>query len=231
MGLLARLGARFRRPPAAPTEDPRVALDRAYAEQLALLQQSRRGLADVATARVRIDRQAQELERQAGALQDQAEQAVAAGHDALALTALERQGSIAEQRSELLRRHRELGAQEDGLRQAVGTLADRIEHLRTQMETLAAQHAAADAQATISGALGDVTAQVTTADALQAVEDSTLARRAEAAALEELAGPPLGTAPDVSPQQGVAQLRAQQEARRSQPADSTERPGTGTTPQ
>ena len=215
MGLLARLGARFRRPDPTPAEDPRLALDRAYAEQLALLQQSRRSLADVATARARVERQAQELERQAGALQAQAEHAVTAGDDALALSALERQGGIAQQRTELLRQHGELGVQEDDLSQAVQTLADQIQQLRTRMESLAAQHAAADAQATISGALGDVTAQVTTAEALRAVEDRTLARRAEAAALEDV-----GTAarlPDGSPEEALAQLEARLAAR---PTDS-----------
>lgn len=191
MSLLARFRARFRRPPAAPPDDPRVTLERAYAEQLTVLQQSRRGLADVATARARLHQQAEDLQRQAAALQEEAEQAVAAGNDALALSALDRQSRISDQRADLLRQHTELAAQEIGLRQAVTTLADQIERLRASTETLAAQYAAADAQAVISGALGSVTEQLTTGLALQAVEDMTLARRAEAAALEDLAAPAL----------------------------------------
>ena len=232
MSLLARFRARFRRPPAAPPDDPRVTLERAYAEQLTVLQQSRRGLADVATARARLHQQAEDLQRQAAALQEEAEQAVAAGNDDLALAALDRRNRISHQRVDLLRQHTELVAQEVGLRQAVTTLADRIEGLRSSMETLTAQYAAADAQSVISGALGSVPDQLTTGLALQAVEDMTVAKRAEAAALEELAAPPLlpDTLSAASAQQALDRIKAQQPlapvaetADTTQPADPPDR--------
>ena len=190
MGLLSRIRARFQRPVAAPPEDPRAVLDRAYAEQLDLLQRSRRGLADVATARARLERQAADLQRQADALGEQVAHAVAAGQDALAQSASARRDGLSQQRVDVLRQHGELGAQEEGLHRSVTALAGQVERLRSARETLSAQYSAAEAQATISSALGS-TDQVATGLALRAVEDLTIAKRAEAAALEELAGPAL----------------------------------------
>ena len=189
MGLLSRIRARFQRPVAPPPEDPRAVLDRAYTEQLGLLQRSRRGLADVATARARLERQAADLHRQADALGEQVAQASAAGQDALVLSASTRRDGLAQQRVDVLRQHTELGAQEEGLHRSVTALAGQVERLRTTRETLATQYAAAEAQATISGALGSTSDQVATDQALRAVEDLTMAKRAEAAALEELASP------------------------------------------
>ena len=191
MGLLSRIRARFQRPVTTPPEDPRAVLDRAYAEQLDLLQRSRRGLADVATARARLERQAADLQRQDDALGEQVAQAVAAGQDALARSASTRRNGLSQQRVDVLRQHAELGAQEEGLHRSVTALAGQVERLRTARETLSAQYAAAEAQATISGALGSTTDQVATGLALRAVEDLTMAKRAEAAALEELAAPAL----------------------------------------
>ena len=53
-------------------EDPRDTLDLSYEKQLEQLQKVRRGVADVATARKRIELQAQGLQKQADKLQAQA---------------------------------------------------------------------------------------------------------------------------------------------------------------
>ena len=57
-------------------EDPRDTLDLSYEKQLEQLQKVRRGVADVATARKRIELQAQGLQKQADKLQGQAKAAV-----------------------------------------------------------------------------------------------------------------------------------------------------------
>ena len=53
-------------------EDPRDTLDLSYEKQLENLQKVRRSVADVATARKRIEMQAAQLQQQADKLQDQA---------------------------------------------------------------------------------------------------------------------------------------------------------------
>ncbi len=66
-------------------EDPREMLDYSYERQLELLQQVRRGLADVATSRRRVELQLAQLQQSAAKLQGQAQQALAGGHEDLAL--------------------------------------------------------------------------------------------------------------------------------------------------
>jgi len=59
-------------------EDPRETLDLSYEKQIEQLQQVKRGLADVATAKKRIELQAQQLQQAAAKLQNQARQALRA---------------------------------------------------------------------------------------------------------------------------------------------------------
>ncbi len=65
-------------------EDPRDTLDLSYEKQLEQLQKVRRGVADVATARKRIELQAQGLQKQADKLQGQAKAALGQGNEDLA---------------------------------------------------------------------------------------------------------------------------------------------------
>src|SRR5213595_2391128 len=57
-------------------EDPRETLDYSYQRQLELLTKVRRGVADVATSRKRLELQMQQLQASADKLQTQAQQAV-----------------------------------------------------------------------------------------------------------------------------------------------------------
>ena len=78
-------------------EDPRDTLDLSYEKQLEQLQQVRKGVADVATARKRIELQAEQLQANANKLQDQARSALAQNREDLAREALTRRAAIATQ--------------------------------------------------------------------------------------------------------------------------------------
>src|ERR1700733_11522025 len=78
-------------------EDPRETLDLSYEKQLEQLQQVRRGVADVATARKRIELQAQQLQQSATKLQNQARESLAQDREDLAREALSRRATIATQ--------------------------------------------------------------------------------------------------------------------------------------
>src|SRR6187431_1586919 len=71
-------------------EDPREMLDYSYEKQLELLTKVRRGVADVATSRKRLEIQMQQIQKSADKLQAQAQQAVSGGRDDLAREALTR---------------------------------------------------------------------------------------------------------------------------------------------
>jgi len=113
-------------------EDPRETLDLSYEKQLEQLQQVRRGVADVATARKRIELQAQQLQQSAGKLQDQARQALAQNREDLAREALSRRAAISTQLDGLKAQHDQLVEQEAKLVATTQALQARVESFRTR---------------------------------------------------------------------------------------------------
>src|SRR5205807_1591079 len=71
-------------------ENPAETLDYSYEKQLELLQNVKRGVADVVTAKKRLQMQSDQLEQSVVKLEGQARQAVGAGREDLARQALER---------------------------------------------------------------------------------------------------------------------------------------------
>src|SRR3546814_16038358 len=91
-------------------EDPRQTLDYSYQRQLELLSKVRRGVADVATSRQRVELQVNQLEQQSGKLQDQAQKATAMDREDLAREALTRKSGITSQIQHLTPPHAQLHA-------------------------------------------------------------------------------------------------------------------------
>jgi phage shock protein A len=92
-------------------ENPADMLDLSYEKQVENLQKVRRALADVATAKKRLELQATELQGQATKLQDQAKQALAQGQEDLARQALTRRAGLADQLTDLGTQHSQVEAQ------------------------------------------------------------------------------------------------------------------------
>ena len=76
-------------------EDPRETLDYSYQRQLDLLSKVRRGVADVATSRKRVELQVAQLEQSAAKLQAQAEKSLTMNREDLAREALTRKSALA----------------------------------------------------------------------------------------------------------------------------------------
>jgi|SRR3990170_5022625 len=74
-------------------EDPRETLDYSYEKQLELLKNVKRGVAEVVTAKKRLELQKVKLEQNVIKLDDQAREAVIAGREDLARIALERKST------------------------------------------------------------------------------------------------------------------------------------------
>src|SRR6516162_6892442 len=96
-------------------EDPRETLDYSYQRQLEMLTQVRRGVADVATSRKRIELQMNNLQQQQAKLEGQAKQALGAGREDLAREALSRKAALASQYSDLETQYQSLQADEEKL--------------------------------------------------------------------------------------------------------------------
>ena len=168
-------------------EDPRETLDLSYEKQLEQLQQVRRGVADVATARKRIELQATALQQSAAKLQDQARQALAQQREDLAREALSRRAGIATQLDGLKSQHEQLVAQQDRLTTTLQTLEARVQAFRTQKETLKASYTAAQAQTNIGEAISGISESMSdTGMAMQRAQDKISQMQARAGAIDEL---------------------------------------------
>jgi phage shock protein A len=168
-------------------EDPRDTLDLSYQQQLEQLQQVRKGLAEITTARKRIELQATKLQQNASKLQDQARQALAANREDLAREALSRRAGIATQLEGLKTQHDQISGQEDKLIQTSKLLEARVEAFRTQKETLKATYTAAQAQTKINEAVAGISESMTdTGMAMQRAQDKIEQMQARASAVDEL---------------------------------------------
>ena len=117
-------------------EDPRQTLDYSYERQLEMLQKVRRGVADVATSRKRLELQGQQLQQQSDKLEAQGRQALAAGREDLAREALTRRSGITQQQTDLATQHAALQAEEEKLTLASQRLQAKVDAFRTKKETI-----------------------------------------------------------------------------------------------
>jgi phage shock protein A len=168
-------------------EDPRETLDYSYEKQLELLTKVRRGVADVATSRKRLELQVQQLQGASDKLQAQAQQAVAAGRDDLAREALSRRAATSQQIADLQTQHAQLQAEEEKLTQASQRLQAKVDAFRTRKETIKATYTAAEAQAKIGEAVSGISEEMGDVGmAMQRAEDKTAQMQARAGAVDEL---------------------------------------------
>jgi phage shock protein A len=168
-------------------EDPRETLDLSYEKQLESLQKVRRSVADVATAKKRIELQAGQLQKQADKLQDQAKQALAQGHEDLAREALTRRSALGEQLADLKAQHDQVSEQEEKLVETSQRLQAQVEQFRTRKETLKATYTAAEAQTKVGEAVSGISTSMGDAGAaMQRAQDKISSMQARAGAIDEL---------------------------------------------
>jgi phage shock protein A len=168
-------------------EDPRETLDLSYEQQLDSLQKVRRSVADVATARKRIELQAGQLQKQADKLQDQAKAALSQGNEDLAREALSRRAALGEQLSDLKTQHDQVTEQEDKLVLTSQRLQAQVEQFRTRKETLKASYTAAEAQTKVGEAVSGISTSMGDAGAtMQRAQDKIAGMQARAGAIDEL---------------------------------------------
>jgi phage shock protein A len=168
-------------------EDPRETLDLSYDKQLENLTKVRRAVADVATARKRIELQANELKKQGDKLQDQAKAALAQGNEDLARVALERRTVISSQLADLQVQHDQVADQEQKLIETSKHLQSEVEAFRTRKETIKATYTAAEAQAHIGEAVSGISTSMNDAGAaMQRAQDKIAQMQARSGAIDEL---------------------------------------------
>src|SRR6266568_5691542 len=168
-------------------EDPRETLDYSYSRQIELLTKVRRGVADVATSRKRVELQMNQLQKQQSKLDNQARQALGGGREDLAREALTRKAAVQTQLNDLQGQYASLQAEEEKLTRASQGLQAKVEAFRTQKETIKATYTAAEAQTRIGEAFSGISEEMGDVGmAVQRAQDKTAQMQARAGAIDEL---------------------------------------------
>jgi phage shock protein A len=168
-------------------EDPRETLDYSYQRQLEMLQKVRRGVADVATSRKRIELQMNQINQTSGKLEKQARDALGAGREDLAREALTRRSSAQGQLTDLQAQYAQLQGEEEKLTLASQRLQVKVDTFRTRKETIKATYTAAEAQTRINEAFSGISEEMGDVGmAIQRAEDKTAQMQARAGAIDEL---------------------------------------------
>ena len=168
-------------------EDPRETLDYSYQRQLEMLTKVRRGVADVATSRKRLELQMNQLQQQTNKYDDQARKALGLGRDDLAREALTRKAGVQGQLNDMQTQYAQLQAEEEKLTVASQRLQAKVDAFRTRKETIKATYTAAEAQTRINEAFSGISEEMGDVGmAIQRAEDKTAQMQARAGAIDEL---------------------------------------------
>ena len=168
-------------------EDPSETLEYSYQKQMELLQNVKKGIADVVTSKKRLQLQQQKLEQQVVKLDTQARQALSQGREDLARTALERKQFAQGELQSLDQQVAELESQQASLIEKEQKLRSKIDQFRTKKEVIKAQYSAAEASVKISEAASGVGEEMADVGmAMQRALDKTEDMRARAGAMDEL---------------------------------------------
>ncbi|MEV4677466.1 MULTISPECIES: PspA/IM30 family protein [Actinomadura] len=168
-------------------EDPRETLDYSYQRQLEMLQKVRRGVADVATSRKRLELQINQLEQQQSKLTDQGKKALQVGREDLAREALTRRAGLESQLNDLRGQYQQLQGEEEKLTLASQRLQAKVDSFRTRKETIKATYTAAEAQTKINEAFSGISEEMGDVGlAIQRAEEKTDTMKARAGAIDEL---------------------------------------------
>ncbi len=162
MGLFSRIAMLFRVKTSAVldrAEDPRELVDYAYGQQQELLRRTKQGLIEVATAKTRLERQAEKLRKQVPEIEYQAAKAIDMGREDLARIALRRKQTVLAELEELDLQIVHVGAEEQQLTRTERELAVKIEEFRTRRDAISARYTAAEAQVRVSEAMTGVSGE------------------------------------------------------------------------
>ena len=168
-------------------EDPAETLDYSYEKQLEQLQSVKRGIADLVTAKKRLQMQEATVQQQIVKLDEQARQAMAAGREDLARAALERKHLADGEIQSLDQQVSQLEDQQQKLTDSEEKLRIKVEAFRSKKEVIKAQYSAAEAQVHISEAATGVGEEMADIGlAMQRAVDKTQNMQARADAVGEL---------------------------------------------
>ena len=168
-------------------EDPREALEYSFVKQRELLNKLRRDMAEVITAKKRLEIQKAKLWDNIRTLDDQAARAVDQEKEDLAKLALQRKNANMMQLQELNKQITEMQLEQDKLEDTEKRLSTKVEEFRSKKEIIKAQYTAAEAQVRIKENVTGISEEMTDVGmALDKAEDKTEKMKAKSQALDDM---------------------------------------------
>jgi phage shock protein A len=168
-------------------EDPREALDYSYTKQTELLNKLRRDIAEVVTAKRRLEMQKAKLWDNIRTLDEQATRSIDAEREDLAKLALERKNANLMQLQGLDKQIAEMLSEQEKLEQTEKRLSTKVEEFKSKKEVIKAQYSAAEAQVRIKENVTGISEEMTDIGmSLSKAEEKTEKMKAKSGALDEM---------------------------------------------
>jgi len=168
-------------------EDPKEALDYSYVQQIETLNRLRRNIAEVVTAKKRLEMQKTKLWDSVRTLDEEAHRAVDSNREDLAKLALERKNANSLQAQGLDKQITEMQVEQQKLEDTERRLSTKVEEFKSKKEVIKAQYSAAEAQVKIKENVTGISEEMTDVGmAMNRAEDKTEKMKAKAQALDEM---------------------------------------------
>ena len=168
-------------------EKPGEMLDYSFEKQRELLNRLRRDVAEVVTAKKRLEMQKAKLVSNTSTLDDQARRALDSNREDLARLALERKNAILQQVASMDNQINDIQMQQQKLEDTEGRLSSKVEEFKTRKEVIKAQYSSAEAQVRIKESVTGISEEMSDVGvSLNRAEEKAQKMQAKAQALDEM---------------------------------------------
>ena len=168
-------------------EDPKEALDYSYVKQTEMLNKLRRNVAEVITAKKRLEMQKAKLWDNVRTLDEQSRRAIDANREDLARLALERKNANMLQLQTLDKQITDMKSEQQKLEDTERRLSAKVEEFNSKKEVIKAQYSAAEAQVRIKESVTGISEEMTDVGiAMNKAEEKTEKMKAKSQALDEM---------------------------------------------
>ena len=167
-------------------EDPMESLDHEYQKQIEQLNEVRKGITNLATAKIQLENHKLKLCEGIFNLQDQAKALLDQGKEDLARSVLNQKIGTESQIDSLGKQIKVLKANQVSLTEKEQQLTLEVQQFKAKKEVMKAQYSAAKAQKEISESMTGISSNNDGAGAIKRAEDKTNNMSARASAINEL---------------------------------------------
>jgi phage shock protein A len=168
-------------------EDPKEVLDYSYTKQTEMLNKLRRDVADVITAKKRLEMQKAKLWDNIRTLDEQSRRAVDADREDLARLALQRKNANMLRLRTLEKQITDMQAEQEKLQDTERRLSSKVEGFNSKKEVIKAQYSAAEAQVRIKESVTGISEEMADVGmAMNKAEEKTEKMKAKSQALDEM---------------------------------------------